>query len=131
MLRPSWNNISEFQAVGPLGHTSWCTLRTKAWPVAPYNQGDTATHEVGHWLGLLHTFENGCVQPGDAVEDTPYQANGLNIFECDESLDTCAQPGTDPVHNFMNYSNDLCLDRFTPGQSRRMTDTWLAFRDGR
>jgi hypothetical protein len=95
---------------------------------APYNEGDTATHEVGHWLFLIHTFENGCAFPGDEVADTPYQDDGDNIFECDESLDTCAQPGTDPVHNFMSYGDDPCLDEFTRGQSLRMTLAWLVFR---
>jgi hypothetical protein len=95
---------------------------------APYNEGDTATHEVGHWLYLLHTFENGCTTPGDEVFDTPYQADGDNIFECDEALDTCAQPGADPVHNFMSYGDDPCLDEFTKGQALRMTYAWLVFR---
>jgi hypothetical protein len=97
---------------------------------APYNEGDTATHEVGHWLGLFHSFENGCNRPGDYVWDTPYQDDGDNIFECDESLDTCKQPGLDPVHNFMSYGDDPCLDRFSRGQVLRMVVTWLAFRLG-
>jgi Pregnancy-associated plasma protein-A len=103
--------------------------------LAPYNAGDTATHEVGHWLGLFHTFENGCTAPGDYISDTPYQANGPAIFYCgdDPELgdDTCPQPGKDPVHNFMGYGDDACLDRFTPKQAKRMTQSWMAFRDGR
>jgi Pregnancy-associated plasma protein-A len=95
---------------------------------APYNEGDTATHEVGHWLGLYHTFENSCTFPGDYVHDTPYQFEGDNIFFCNEADDTCPQPGSDPVHNFMSYGDDPCLDSFTWGQSLRMTLTWLAYR---
>jgi hypothetical protein len=94
----------------------------------PYNEGDTATHEVGHWLGLFHTFENGCRQPGDYVGDTPYQDDGDNIFSCEESLDTCRQPGKDPVHNFMSYGDDPCLDRFSRGQALRMALTWFTWR---
>jgi Pregnancy-associated plasma protein-A len=94
----------------------------------PYDEGDTATHEVGHWLGLMHTFENGCTAPGDGVSDTPYQFDGQNIFYCNESDDTCLAPGKDPVHNFMSYGDDPCMDRFTPGQSLRMGLVWLAFR---
>lgn len=99
---------------------------------APYNQGDTATHEIGHWLGLYHTFENGCEAPGDYVKDTPYQAAGENVFYCGDNPefgdDTCPQPGKDPVHNFMSYGDDPCLDRFTRGQSLRMALTWFTWR---
>jgi hypothetical protein len=102
---------------------------------APYNQGDTATHEVGHWLDLAHTFENGCTPPGDYVKDTPYQADGDNIFFCGDDPtfgdDTCPQPGKDPVHNFMSYGDDPCLNEFTYGQKRRMIHAWLAYRRGR
>ena len=94
----------------------------------PYNEGDTASHEVGHWLGLFHTFENGCNYPGDYVSDTPYQDDGDNIFSCDETLNTCRQPGGDPVHNFMSYGDDPCLDRFTRDQSQRMALTWFTWR---
>ncbi len=93
-----------------------------------YDKGDTATHEVGHWLGLFHTFENGCTSPGDAVDDTPYQANGKNIFSCDSRLDTCSRAGRDPVHNFMSYGDDKCLSRFTKGQAARMAAVWQAYR---
>ncbi len=95
---------------------------------APYNKGDTATHEIGHWLNLYHTFQNGCARPGDEVADTPYQFDGNNIFECDPALNTCSQPGRDPIHNFMSYGDDLCLDMFTAGQSNRMVAAWNAFR---
>ena len=99
---------------------------------APYNEGDTATHEIGHWLGLYHTFENGCSAPGDYVNDTPYQDDGDNIFYCGDNPDfgddTCPQPGKDPVHNFMAYGDDPCLNMFTNGQSQRMVHTWMAFR---
>ena len=94
----------------------------------PYDKGDTLTHEVGHWLGLLHTFQNGCDAPGDYVEDTAYQADGPNIFSC-EKLDSCRlSAGKDPVHNFMSYGDDNCLDRFTKGQVARMSAAWQLFR---
>ena len=95
---------------------------------APFNLGDTLTHEVGHWLGLFHTFQGGCSKQGDAVADTPQQDDGDNIFECTVALDTCAAPGTDPVRNFMNYVDDACMNRFTPGQATRMSQAWDAFR---
>ena len=95
---------------------------------APYNKGDTATHEVGHWLGLFHTFQGGCRTPGDRVRDTPYQLDGSNVFDCDTSADTCARPGKDPVHNFMGYAADGCLNSFTRGQGQRMRKAWFAHR---
>lgn len=95
---------------------------------APFNEGDTLTHESGHWFGLFHTFQGGCSTPNDFVADTPQQDNGDNIFLCDATLDTCSAPGSDPVHNFMNYSDDPCLNRFTAGQASRTSAEWDAFR---
>lgn len=91
-----------------------------------YDRGDTAVHEVGHWLGLLHTFEGGCSEPNDLVADTP--AEGQPSTTCEGVKDTCELEGDDPVHNFMDYAVDACMDMFTPGQAARMTDNWLAYR---
>ena len=67
---------------------------------------------VGHWLGLFHTFQGGCKAPGDHVKDTPYQARRCRTSRAATSpLDTCKQPGMDPVHNFMSYGDDPCLDQ--------------------
>ena len=95
---------------------------------APYNLGDTLTHEVGHWVGLFHTFQGGCSNPGDSVADTPQQDDGNNIFNCDTSLNTCAAAGVDPVKNFMNYVDDACMNKFTAGQATRASQQWDAFR---
>jgi len=91
-----------------------------------FSLGKTATHEAGHWLGLLHTFQGGCNDKGDYVADTPderYPASG-----CPVGLDTCPAPGTDPVRNYMDYSYDSCYDQFTAGQADRMQDFYSYFR---
>lgn len=95
---------------------------------APYNLGGTLTHEVGHWVGLYHTFQEGCSEPGDRVDDTPPQADPTS--GCPEGKDTCAAPGNDPIHNYMDYSDDACYDQFTIGQRERAIDQWYTYRDG-
>jgi Pregnancy-associated plasma protein-A len=91
-----------------------------------FSKGYTGVHEIGHWLGLLHTFENGCVQPGDSVDDTPPEA--LPTQGCPQRKDTCPDVGEDPVHNFMDYAHDRCMSEFTAGQAARMREMWVAYR---
>jgi hypothetical protein len=99
--------------------------------ILTYDQGDTGTHEVGHWLGLNHTFGpgDGCTHPGDSVKDTPTEA--IPQFFC-APRDSCTGapfPGEDPITNFMDYVDDVCMDHFTPEQTKRMRKHWHAFRD--
>jgi Pregnancy-associated plasma protein-A len=97
-------------------------------------------HEVGHWLGLFHTYQGGCAFPGDGIFDTPPQA--VPSFSCNTALDTCPACNAtvqacpdgegdllpDPVTNYMNLAPDACVSNFTADQRQVMIAAWYRFR---
>ena len=92
---------------------------------AGLNTGKTISHEVGHWLSLLHVwgFDDGCNDIGDFIDDTPDQGD-LN-FGCPTfpSISCTNGPNGDMFMNHMDYSDDVCRVMFTLGQSARMQST--------
>lgn len=109
----------------------------------PYDEGRTLTHEVGHWVGLYHTFQGGCKGDGDHVDDTPAEAEPSE--GCPIGRDTCPSDGEDrkglspirlrtvlmispAVQNYMDYSDDSCMNNFTPGQIDRLQQQIEKFR---
>ncbi|OJJ22877.1 hypothetical protein BKI52_00570 [marine bacterium AO1-C] len=90
---------------------------------ANFDRGRTATHEVGHWLGLRHIWGDGGCGQDDFCDDTP--AAGRD----NDGLGDCSFPGPnsctgdafdDMFQNYMDYTNDICMNLFTNDQKTRM-----------
>ena len=99
---------------------------------SPHNLGDTLVHNVGHWLGLYDISFKGCNGRGDEVSDTPPERNPA--YGCPIGRDTCKRGGhgeQDPVHNFMDSTDDACMDHFTAGQDARMDSLFTQYRFGK
>lgn len=108
----------------------WSAVGRNAPYGAPYNQGRTLTHEMGHYLGLYHTFQGGCgtsscYTTGDLICDTP--AESTAHYGCSQT-DSCSSSGVDPIRNYMNYTDDLCMNQFSEEQARRLRCTLTGWR---
>ncbi len=94
------------------------------------NAGRTLTHEVGHWLGLLHTFQGGCGGGfGEGISDTPPIAQATT--GCDTTQNTCSNDNPDlpdQIENYMDYSDGVCQNMFSQGQVDVMDGVLGGFR---
>lgn len=113
-----------------------CNVQAGTMPggtITSYNLGKTAAHETGHWLGLLHTFEGySCTGDGDFIADTPMQSTSTDGCPTKPAKDSCpSATGVDAVHNYMDYSSDVCYESFTPLQQARIANMWATYREGR
>jgi hypothetical protein len=112
----------------------WAAFGRDAPTGPPYDQGRTLTHEVGHYLGLEHVFSGGCGSEsapgcytnGDLICDTNAQTTAS--FGCPGGQDSCGTGGVDNISNYMDYSDDTCMNEFTTEQARRMRCSLLNWR---
>jgi hypothetical protein len=99
-------------------------------PISLYNYGRTATHEVGHWLNLIHIWGDVSTCTGtDYCEDTPqcFSDYYSNPSSCPIPTQ-CGFPRM--IQNYMDYSGDLCMNIFTQDQTSRMRAAYSVYRYG-
>ena len=85
--------------------------------------GRTLTHEIGHWLGLLHTFQGGCSGFGDGCDDTPPVLSTFTNAGCPSNGNSCSSDSPDRIdmwENYMDYSRGTCMAMFTDDQKTRV-----------
>ena len=91
---------------------------------APFDLGRTGTHEIGHWLNLRHIWGDGGCGADDFVLDTP-EDDGAN-YGCSLGSSSCEAGVSAMVQNYMDYSDDVCMNLFTQGQGDRMNALFQA-----
>jgi hypothetical protein len=110
---------------------NWVYVGRNAPGGAPYDLGRTATHEVGHYLGLYHTFQSGCgstsapFTSGDLIGDTAREAQPN--YGCNPVASGCGG-GMSPIENYMDYSGDACMTKFTANQVNRIRCSMINYR---
>lgn len=131
--------------LGPIG--AYATMPPGGGPldgIVSTGYGVTLVHEMGHYLGLYHTFESmscynaDCSTNGDRVCDTPPDVVMNGVTSCNDPMNSCntdtlsgfARDTTDPIHNFMDYSLESCQNEFTEGQAERMRGVLATVRKG-
>lgn len=103
-----------------------------------YSQGKILVHELGHYLGLYHTFHEECSgmnsttcsYQGDRVCDTPPVA--APNYTCISGINSCQESSPDlpdNINNFMDYGDNECVNEFTEGQKTRMINALTLFRN--
>lgn len=104
---------------------SYSAFGTTGTAIQPFNGGRTATHEIGHWLNLLHIWGDdgtGCVGT-DLVDDTPNAAGSNTGCPTYPKISCDNRPHGDMFMNYMDYTDDACMCMFTAGQMLRMQAT--------
>ncbi len=102
-------------------------------PFPPHDQGRTATHEIGHYLGLYHPYFGGCgiatppdcYLTGDLLCDTP--PDEASHDKCPVGATSCGGFPV-PIENYMELTDDLCMNSFSLEQARRMRCTLEHYR---
>ncbi|RCS26112.1 zinc metalloprotease [Polaribacter sp. WD7] len=95
---------------------------TTGFVAAPFDGGRTTTHEVGHYLNLRHIWGDGRCNRDDFVSDTP--SSDRPNYGCPTSANHCRS--NDQFMNYMDYTDDSCMNMFSEGQKSRMRSILVA-----